>query len=111
MAIESPRIVAGSTVPREESYVNCVPLYRAIPIAGVLVYTWNNLTNTWETILPDVPVEGQLAVVDPDSGFIASLHCYRSGQWVTVSINSEPIDASTGKTWDPLAQFYTPLAS
>lgn len=111
MTINQPRIVAGPTIARQESYVNCLPLYKTIPVTGALAYVWNNLDNMWDSVLVATFDEGQVIAIEPDSGSIASLYCYTSGQWTSVSVNSEPVDPNTGKTWDPLAQFYTPLAS
>lgn len=111
MAINSARIVAGPTITREKSYVNCLPLYRAIPVDGTVVYFFNNSISAWEAIIPYTAPEGQLIAVEPESDAVISLYVRRSGAWVSVSINSEAVDSGTGKTWDPLAQFYTPLAS
>lgn len=111
MAINSPRIVAGPTVSREKSYINCLPLYLAVPTQYAIVQRWNVDTLSWESVtLLAGEIQGLIAVVTPGS-FIANLYSAVNGSWVPVSIVSEFIDPGTGKEWDPLARFYTPLAS
>lgn len=111
MGIESPRIVVGPTISRENVYVNCVPLYNAVPLDLVVVKRWNTSALTWEFVtLTEAEITGLIAVVTPNS-LIAELYMGVNKSWVRVNINSEPIDPGTGAKWDPLAQFYTPLAS
>lgn len=111
MAINSPRIVTGPTISREKSYINCLPLYLAVPTEGLAVERWNVNTGSWEFVaLQAGEIRGLIAVVTSGS-LIVSLYSAVNGSWVPVSIVSEFIDPGTGKEWDPLAHFYTPLAS
>lgn len=111
MAINSPRIVAGSTISREKSYINCLPLYLAVPTQGLIVQRWNVNTGSWESVaLQAGEIQGLIAVITSES-LVVNLYSAVNGSWVPVSITSEFIDPGTGKEWDPLAQFYTPLAS
>lgn len=111
MGIESPRIVAGPTVSRENVYINCVPLYNAVPLNLAVVKKWNTSTLAWESVaLEEAEITGLIAVVTPNS-LIAELYIGINNSWIPVAINSEVIDPGTGKIWDPLARFYTPLAS
>lgn len=111
MALEPPRIVAGPTVSRSESRINCLPIYTSLPLPGQSVFRWSVQLNTWESVtLDSADVYGLIAVTVPPS-YVAELYVGISGAWHKAVSSSGEIDPSTGQPWDPLARFYNPLAS
>lgn len=111
MAIESAIIVAGPTVSRAEVRVHCLRMFDAVPNALTPVREWNRTLGQWKAIvLPRDEVSGMIAV-QPSGSDIAYLYVAVNQVWKSVHISQEVIDPGTGKPWDPLAQFYSPLAS
>ncbi len=111
MAIEKARIAAGPTVERAKARMVCLDLYTGVPSTGTVVRRWDRDTGTWEWFTKPVsnPV-GLIGVIDQASN-TAELYVGVNGAWTRVSLSTSTIDPATGKPWDPLAHFYTPLAS
>lgn len=111
MAIEPARIVAGPTIAREKSPVHCLRLFDDVPDKLKVVREWNRDLSQWKayTVTTD-EILGMIAV-QPAGSELVYLYVAVNSTWKLVSISSETIDPGTGKPWDPLAQFYTPLAS
>lgn len=114
MAIESPRIVAGPTVQRSYVPINCVQLVWSTPILGALNGFYDSATGEWLSTFMDAGVsDGHLLAVIDFANYRATLYAWSasSAAWVPVVPVSEYVDPGTGEAWDPLARFYTPLAS
>ena len=114
MAISSSRIVAGPTVARERVDVTVLDIWRDVPNPQGMVYYWNRDQAAWEYRVYDNSYSSnQLIAVLPTGSNIATLYVLESSSssWKPVAIYSSVTDPRTGGNWDPLAGFYTPLAS
>lgn len=114
MAIDPPRIAAGPTVARERVDTTILDVWRDIPSSSVMVLFWNRDQEAWEYRVYDNSYPpNQLIAVLPVNSNIATLYLLESSSssWKPVAIYSSVKDPGTGRTWNPLARFYTPLAS
>jgi len=114
MAINPSRIAAGSTVTREQVNTTILDIWRGVPSSSGMVYFWNRDREAWEYRVYDNSYpSNQLIAVLPANSNIATLYLLESSSnsWKPVAIYSSVTDPGTGGTWNPLAPFYTPLAS
>lgn len=114
MAISSSLIAAGPTVARERVGITILDIWRDVPVSTAAVNFWNRYERAWQQRIYDNSYPpNQLIAVLPANSNIATLYVLESSSnsWKPVAIYSSVIDPRTGGNWDPLAGFYTSLAS
>jgi hypothetical protein len=112
MAINNGRIT-GPTAKRDRDRLLFVAQqWYGSPSEGIL-YTQDGVLKNRSAVIPTA--EGEL-YVQRESGsqyatLFVSVDINGVLQWKAVRSTANAIDTNTGKTWDPLASFYDPLAS
>ena len=111
MAINNGRIT-GPTAKRDRDKLLFVAHQWYGGPTEDIVYTQDGVLKNRTAVIP--AAEGEL-YVQRESGsqyatLLVSVDINGALQWKAVRSTANAIDTSTGKTWDPLASFYDPLA-
>ena len=112
MAINNGRIT-GPTAKRDRDKLLFAAHQWYRGPAESFLYTQNGVVKNRAAVIPTT--EGELYVQRQSGSYYATLlvsvDINGTLQWKAVRSTANVIDANTGKTWDPLAPFYDPLAS
>lgn len=109
MAIE-PNIIAARTVKRDAVAGGTPPpvALNLDPVTpGVVFFSPGD--NSWKVRAPQYP--GEVIAVHDGTSATCELYVYFDSLWRRCKPSSTTIDPRTGRPYDPLAEFYNPLAT